>query len=218
MSDWYYKTNRKFYELHKCCFFKLGCTILIVLVQIFCNKKYNCPKIDEIDTSCSDIDSDIEESKNKKKRITKKKTNQTNIEMEKKKKTVSIEEDRHNETCILNQPQSKDPSFSKKKTLNWTDNYDNETLNVPPSFNLRPNQKSTPIRSCQQCKRTDSTDSENGQSKTNISQCNRNKNPNEVTIDIHTESNQDSGIHTADVHHKTKQNSDILSNDSFHSC
>ena len=70
----------------------MTCTFLIILVQFFCNKKYNCPKPDvSPESSCYETDNEIEVPKPKKK----KKKDQTNIPMEKKdlpknKKKVSI--------------------------------------------------------------------------------------------------------------------------------
>ena len=88
LGAYYYKTNRSFYELHKCCCFKFGCTLIIVMIQIMCNKNYKCQnktdqKTNNKTNSSSDEQSDNEINKTKAKNKKKKKQNQTKINMDK---------------------------------------------------------------------------------------------------------------------------------------
>ena len=75
LGAYYYKTNRHFYELHKCCCFKFGCTLIIVMIQIFCNKKYKCQKANESKLSIETNSSSDEQSNNKTNEKKKKKEN-----------------------------------------------------------------------------------------------------------------------------------------------
>ena len=197
LGSWCYKTNRHFYELHKCCIFKLTCTFIIVLVQIFCNKKFTCPKPSlntETDFSDeSESESDIEKSKNAKKKI--KKKSHTSIQMKKKipkeKKKVSIE-DHDIESFIYGNSQLSPSLFP-------------DSSQTSPSFNLKSNMKSTPFKPCQKCH---STESENDQNKSTLhfppNNCQTNKKMvTEIVVDVHSDPNQDSGF---------------TNDDSFYSC
>ena len=60
----YFKRYRKFYQLHKRCIFKFGCTFFIVLIQIMCDRKFkfckNQPReTDYSSSSEEDQDNDV---------------------------------------------------------------------------------------------------------------------------------------------------------------
>lgn len=189
IGAWYYKTHRNFFELHKCCCFKLGCTFLIVLIQIFCNKKYSCPK----NESFSEIEIKVENSQHKKTRKKDPKKDHIKIEMNQtnKKKKVSIEDD-SNESVIFGEPQFNHPSLCKKTC------FDIKTSEFQsPSFNLKSNQKSTPNRPCQNCESTFFPPNLS-RSSPKITK----KNLTDTNIDVHTQAND----------------SDIQTSTSFHSC
>ena len=98
--------------MHKNCIFKLGCTFIVVMIQILCDKTFNYKR------NPQPSDSENDEKANKK-------------------------PDGHSSQSqplfvTTDQPHSifVDPSINfNNKT---------ETLQLPPSFNLRSNQKSTP--------------------------------------------------------------------------
>ena len=127
-----YKGNRKFYELHKSCIFKLGCTFLVVLVQMICAKNYKF---------CKNQNANENEISQKNTKNTKKTSDQTYC----------------HDQVFYNQPQSCHyPSLGKTSTShlpNQKVNFDNQSsiLKFSPSFNLRANQKSTPKKQCRIC-------------------------------------------------------------------
>lgn len=177
----------------------MTCTFLIILVQFFCNKKYNCPKPDvSPESSCYETDNEIEVPKPKKK----KKKDQTNIPMEKKdlpknKKKVSIEEQKH-ESIIFDEPQSDYPTFCKKSSLHLSNAcHTNHNEQSSPSFNLPSNKKSTPIRPNQNCRDFESSI---GHSifPTSSKSCQTNKNLSETVVEIHAP-NSDSNIQTDEL-------------------
>ena len=114
-----------------------------MLVQVLCNKKYACPTNK---TGLSFDESDTKNSQTPPKRNKTKGQNQTNIELAtNKQQKVSIEEQPF-DSIIIGEPESNYPSILKKTCCN------NETLN--PSFNLKSNQKSTPVKHCHNCTNT----------------------------------------------------------------
>ena len=174
LSAWHYKTNRDFYELHKSCFFKIGCTFIIVIIQVLCNKNYKCPtqhrpNFDIENNLPNDESSDNEIYTGRKKR--RGKYTPKSIELEKKDKTqkrVSIQDQTEtDENWICGSPQSYPPSIFKRShssdcftcTNNQISNVPtvsqicthNQISNVHPSFNLNSNQKSTPLGPSRNC-------------------------------------------------------------------
>ena len=134
---WHYKTNRDFYELHKSCLFKMGCTFCIVIIQVLCNKNYKCPKTPNLDTGANISDESSRTNLRKNTNLKEKSKNQ---------KRVSIQDHTEmTENVICGQPQSYHSSIFE--TLNSpTTLTQNQSSNISPSFNLRTYQKSTPNR------------------------------------------------------------------------
>lgn len=157
-AAWHYKQNRKFYELHKSCCFKLGCTFFVVLIQIMCNKSekknnnltYEKTDEDERDTSDDNTKSKKISNKKKKKKISSRrkikiesystysddttdddKTQKTKYKTNA--KTTQLDVIADQPSSVL--PDSKQVQFSKATS----------TLQFPPSFNLNSNQHSTPL-------------------------------------------------------------------------
>ena len=158
LGAYYYKINRHFYELHKCCCFKFGCTLIVVMIQIMCNKKYKCQKTKDSKLNVEKGSSSDEPSDNEnKQKIQKKKKTKTlkhaSIKMNdsqlNNKKRVSIEEDLH-ESVVVGQPTFCYPSICKHTylpTCTHPTPCSHSNLPFSPSFNLEPNKKSTP-KSC----------------------------------------------------------------------
>ena len=225
LGAYYYKTNRHFYELHKCCCFKFGCTLIIVMIQIFCNKKYKCQKANEsklsIETnSSSDEQSNNKTNEKKKKKRRTKKPSHISIKMEKREssdhnKRVSIEKDLH-DSVIIGQPTSCFPSTCQHTNFPTISN-----SQFSPSFNLKTNQKSTPAN-CSCCQKhvvfqnvPNSTifSERNG---TNVNFENTQTQTRSQTNPVHSTPKQ---THTrADIHESPQNVSDSQNNESFQSC
>ena len=136
LAAFFYKDNRTIYHLHKSCLCKICCTLIVVILQIWCDRNYKCKKNPQ-----SSNDSSLSDSS--------KENNQPQIPKRKKKMTKNK---RHTERVTFHQPKSQSVTLNPTPTLNSnnseTVSFDNKTssLQFPPSFNLKKTQKSTPIR------------------------------------------------------------------------
>lgn len=165
-----------------------------MLAQILCNNKYSCPKSTTNESSFSDSESDTSDTKKpkpKNKEKKKKEKRRTNIKMEKKN-----EPEQSSDFCLI----IDEPKFNQTSTLKTT-KCDQPTCNLSPSFNIKPNMKSTPIHSCHNCKNVSSqsnVDLTTPQCKGSITsspKCTRfekaphKKNVTDTVVDVHSQPN-----------------------------
>ena len=205
------------------------------MIQIFCNKNYRCQKAANLkstsDKSVSLDDSDSNKNQRKKK-TTKKPTHptHTSIKMEKSQcnnKHCNFTEIEMDESVIVGQP----ASFYPKKF-----EHTNSNLQFSPSFNLKPNKKSTPIGSsyCNSyqtmsnvCPNPSCTTLrfQNTQTQTQ-SQTNPVHSTPKQTNPVHSTPEQTDHVHSilkqtetkADIHESPVNVSNTQNNESFQSC
>ena len=125
--------------MHKGCIFKFGCTFLVILIQVMCDQKFKI---------CQNKPSD---STFPKKKVSKNDcTKQTND-----KNTCLSCTQQTKTNVICNQPHTcnPDPCTCHFSSSNEHIKFDNKTstLTFPPSFNLKSDKKSTPVRFSQNC-------------------------------------------------------------------
>ena len=151
LGAWHYKTNRDFYDLHKSCFFKFGCTFIVVIIQVLCNKNYRCPK-----NRRPEFDSSFLNERN----------TQNSIELKEKpknQKRVSIQDQTQtHENIICGPPQSYPSSIFERSTVPtacytctphnqsstvptacYTGTPHNQSSTVFPSFNFQTHQQNS---------------------------------------------------------------------------
>ena len=198
----FYKQNRQFFHLYKSCFFKICCTFLVVVIQKMCDRNYKLCNNNPIAEHDLTTDTSDEESK----QLTKIKVKKEKIKKTKKvSQKNSCNQTNFCDQCIVGQPQ---PCHYPKEKLCCSDrkvnfNTQTSTLQFPPSFNLKSNQKSTPKRQQHICNDTsvqidpNLTETSN-QTKTNA-ESKLKKGQIETTIEVH-ESN-DSNIEIDESFH-----------------
>ena len=171
LGAFYYKENRKLHQLHKSCCFKIGCTFAFVLIQILCDKNYQCKKEHQTESE-SDNESIAFKDNSFKKHI--KKTRKNVTEKESKLKFDANLDDQeesfffHQSCCNNNTTKSKSHSCCPDHKENVKFDNKTSTVTFAPSFNLPPNKKSTPKPLCQKPTPTPIANNSNSTDQTNM--------------------------------------------------
>lgn len=183
------------YQLHKGCIFKFGCTFLVVLVQIMCDRKFKFCKNQPIETE-KDNDSVTKPPKNAAK------------------PSKFCNEQHVNTNVICNQPHSCYPEphsscHNDRKSFLQTCNCDmssvnntvcfknkTSTIDFPPSFNLKSDKKSTPKQLSQKLNQTCSNNIPSPILKSNQKRAQRDT---KIEVEVHRENNSQTDATQVDL-------------------
>ena len=154
-----------------------------MLVQILCNKKYSCPKTESNSLSSSESDSSENLSMHKEKKQKKQKKRQQTTQLKKiKKEPLSIRES----TNSVSFDELKSSILKKSDCHNTS-----LTSQLSPSFNIKTNMKSTPVRPCQNCETVLKNTSSVQTAQISSEKKSNRKNAPDTIVDVHAQPNFD---------------------------